>query len=481
MIKNTSAYLIILLLIYGNFPVYVSVFFYSIIVISFALGGFKELFRLTFLLYPFMFLIKIPDHTNVFLIALPDILSLLSISFYLVSSAIKGPVLKHRNLITCLVILMVLNIIIPLLHVLSIEAIPVIFRQYILPIVFALVFLQASEKVESLVSEALTVSILSFSIVAAVSILNYLYIFTIPPVFEDVFPYVNYLRSLEDDEMLGRSFMGEDMALRLNPMLGGALGSSASILMTLSIIALLKFRHSVHRGLLFIPSIFLGVAAIFTISSSILFPIIIGIMLYAYIRLGRLMLLPAFIVGFIIINTIEFTNMSVFDYFYNAFIMNIYISLDGNTITSFLFGNGPKFSSTLYSYSSREYPASVGIFRVFLESGILNFTVFITLIYLIIKKYFKNDTRLLLMQKFPFIFLFLVMVSAVHTNLLFTAPFYPLFGLCVAGLYARSNNRSTEVTPKPNKCVNIDPESLITSPRDNSSFRISREVADQSY
>ena len=481
MIKNTLAYLIILLLIYGNFPTYVSVFLYSIIVISFALGGFKELFRLTFLLYPFMFLIKIPDHTNVFLITLPDIVSLLSISFYLASNVTKDPVLKHRNLTTCLVILIVLNISIPLLHVLSIEVAPVIFRQYIIPIIFALVFLQASEKVESLVSKALTVSILSFSIVAAVSILNYLGIFTIPPVFEDVFPYVNYLRSLEGATMLGRSLAGGDMALRLNPMLGGALGSSAAILMTLSIIALLKFRHGVHRGLLFVPAIFLGVAAILTISSSILFPIIIGIMLYTYIRLGKLILLPAFIVVFVIINTIEFTNISVFDYFYNSFIMNISNALDGNTITSFLFGNGPKFSTTLYSYPSREYSVDIGIFRVLLESGILNFTVFITLIYLMIKQYFKNDTRLLLMQKFPFIFLFLVMVSTIHTNLLFTAPFYPLFGLCIAGLYARSNNRGTEVTPKPNRRVNIDPKSLATSPSDNSSSRISREIAAQSY
>jgi hypothetical protein len=481
MIKNTLAYLIILLLIYGNFPAYVSIFLYSIIVILFALGGFKELFRLTFLLYPFMFLIKIPDHTNVFLIALPDIVSLLSISFYLVSNVIKDPVLKHRNLTICLVILMVLNTIIPLFHVLSIEAIPVIFRQYIIPTVFVLVFLQASEKVESLVSKALTVSILSFSIVAAVSILNYLGIFTIPPVFEAVFPYVNYLLSLEGRTMLGRSLLGGDMVMRLNPMLGGALGSSAGILMTLSIIALLKFRHGVHRGLLFVSAIFLGAAAILTISSSIIFPVIIGIVLYTYIRLGNLILLPAFIVVVVIINTIGFTNMSVFDYFYSSFIMNIYNGLDGNTITSFLFGNGPKFATSFYSYSSREYPASVGIFRVLLENGILNFTVFIALIYLIIRKYFKNDTRLLLMQKFPFIFLFLVMVSTIHTNLLFTAPFYPLFGLCVAGLYVRSNNRSTEVTPKSNRRVNIDPESLATSPCDNASSRISREVGTQSY
>jgi len=401
-----------------------------------------------------MFLIKIPDHTNVFLIALPDIVSLLSILFYLASMiANKDLTINHRNLTTCLAILIVLNISIPLLHVLSIEAIPVIFRQYIIPIVFALVFLNASEKDESLVSTALTVSILSFSIVAAVSTLNYLGIFTIPPVFEDVYPTVNYLRSLEDNTIYGRSLLGSDTLMRMNPMLGGALGSSAGILMTLSIITLLKFGHGIHSGLRFVPAIFLGVAAILTISSSIFFPIIFGIMLYVYIRLGNLILVPGFIVVFVIINIVEFTNVSIADYFYDAFIMNIFNTLDGNTITSFLFGNGPKFASSFYSYSSREYSGDIGIFRVLVESGIVTFTALIMLIYLMIKKYFKNGTDLLLMQKFPFIFIFLVMISSIHTNLLFTAPFYPLFGLCVAGLYARSNNRSTEATPKPNRRV----------------------------
>lgn len=449
MIKNISAYLVLLLLIYGNFPTYVSVFLYSVIVISFALGGYKDLFRLTFLLYPFMFLIKIPDHTNVFLITLPDIVSLLSILFYLASNVIKDQVLKYRNLTTFLVILMVLNISIPFLHVFSIEAIPVIFRQYIIPIVFALVFLQASEKVELLVPKALTVSILSFSIVAAVSTFNYLGVFTIPPVFEDVYPTVNYLRSLDGDTIYGRSLFGSDIFMRMNPMLGGALGSSAGILMTLSIVTLFKFGHDIHSGFRFVPAIFLGVAAILTISSSILFPVIIGIVLYIYIRFGNLLLAPSLIMVFIIINTVGFTNESVIDYFYNAIIAGVVDMLDGNTITSFLFGNGPKFASSFYGYSSRDYANSIGIFRVLAESGILTFTVFTMLIYLIIKKYFKNSTDLLLKQKFPFIFLFLVMISAVHTNLLFTAPFYPLFGLCVAGLYARPNNRGSEVAPNP--------------------------------
>jgi hypothetical protein len=434
--KIIATYFLLIIAIYGGISVEVAVVIYLIILFLFLLGGYKDMLKLTFLIYPMMFIIKIPDHTNPFFIIFPDVVALLSIFSYSLATLNKDLTPKNKNVTICLLILMILNFKILFLHTLSLEAIPLIFRQYIMPIIFATIFLNASESDENLVSVASMVSLLSYSFVSIVSLLNYFSLITVPPVFEEVYPWVNYLRSFEENVNHGRSLFGSDLIMRLNPMLGGALGSSAGILMTLSMIALFNVDNGIHYSFKILLSLVLALAAILTISNSIILPIIIWVVLYSYLNVGKIIIIPSLILVFIIVNTVQFIGISIIDYFYESFIINIYDAINGVSINSFLFGNGPKFTSNFYVNNTVEYSGDIGIFRVLMESGFIVFTVFLLILFMIVKKYFEYGNKSILNKKFPYILLFFVMIFSIHTNLIFTAPFYPLFGLCVAGLFS---------------------------------------------
>jgi hypothetical protein len=142
---------------------------------------------------------------------------------------------------------------------------------------------------------------------------------------------------------------------------------------------------------------------------------------------------PSIALILLIVLNVNLIDVSIFDYFLNSIIFELMNILINNNIFNLFFGNGPKFTTSIIQVSSEAYGVDVGIFRVLMESGIF---IFIGLILIIL--YYIN--RFLLMQqlekyeKLPYMVLFFVMLSSIHTNLIITPPFYPLFGLCLAGI-----------------------------------------------
>lgn len=398
----------------------------------------NSLLLLPFLLYPFMFLIRIPDHQNTILAIIPDIAAMLAILGFFIR---QGRRIRFNLMSMLLLVYAILNFINPAVHIFDAGALPYIFRQYVLPIIFTIVFLNASQKDGSLPQRALLLSIFSFSLVSVITLLNYLDIISIPPLFEEIYPYSSYILDIETGITHGRSIVGSEIIPRINLFIGGALGSAAAILVSLAIISLFNFVSRIGRGLAIVCGVLLMTAAFLSLSYTILLPVIFSIAVFTYKRINIIYGLPiAFALTFYLINSIDLAGMSAYQYLNEYIISSLYKLLTSNSIMAFLVGNGPKLTTSAYVYVTGSSAVDVGIFRILFEQGIVNFTFFIAIIIIVLKQFFWAVNNGFLIDKFPFILIFCTMLFSIHTNMTITPPFYPLFVLSMAGILLKGKN-----------------------------------------
>mgnify|MGYP000318099855 CR=1 FL=1 len=129
------------------------------------------------------------------------------------------------------------------------------------------------------------------------------------------------------------------------------------------------------------------------------------------------------------------------EYFSSSILKSIIGFIGLLNINDIIFGIGPRITTVGFDYinSNKFFIIDVGLLRVFVESGILNFFVFIFFIiniYLKGLKLLKNNFSYV---NLSYMLLFTTMCLLVHANFTVLPPFYPLFAISTAGILVNYN------------------------------------------
>ncbi len=437
------SYLSILTVIYGGLSSGTAAIILVAIVLAQAAADYRTFILAPFLLYPFMFLVRIPDPSSVLLVTISDLAAILSISVYFVISQPRRSPGMNVTLITLLLLIYATySLLNPAIHVFEVRLVPAVFRQYVLPIVFVAAFASACYRDETLSQRALVISVLSFAIVGSIALLNYTGIVRIPPLFEEIFPYSSF--SVDGDKsVVGRGVLGLALVPRLNLFVGGALGSAAAIFVTLALLLFFGFVKRIAQPVAIAIGAVLTISAAMTISFSTLYPIAVLLVFYI-LRRGNVItfIASAWAVGFLLLSSSLF-GRSAYEYFTSEIVSNVSDTAQSMTWPTFIFGMGPRLTAKNFASAPVSLSGDIGILRVFVESGIVNFLLFAMIIVLIIRRGVTRLRKELDREIVPFLLIVVVMLSQVHANLTALPPFYPLFALAVAGVLVTPQSEFT--------------------------------------
>jgi hypothetical protein len=117
-----------------------------------------------------MLLINDKNPGNILIKLLPETAIFIAIIFFFKDYKIQ---LYQKKLFFSFSLFSLLTFLISYMHILEIYFIPALFRQYILPILFLIVFVNISLKKNELPFEALKIFIYSCSIISVIALLNY--------------------------------------------------------------------------------------------------------------------------------------------------------------------------------------------------------------------------------------------------------------------------------------------------------------------
>lgn len=104
------------------------------------------------------------------------------------------------------------------------------------------------------------------------------------------------------------------------------------------------------------------------------------------------------------------------------------------TFTEILFGNGMPINMGNYIYEPEKNISDVGIFRVFVETGIINFVIFFYFLLRLFKKLLRINPDFSSDYHNVLLILFILFISLPHTNITFLPPFYPLFIIVISSI-----------------------------------------------
>lgn len=436
------SYLSILTVIYGGLSPGTAAIVLLAIVLAHSAAGYRTFILAPFLLYPFMFLVRIPDHDNAILVTISDIAAILSISAYIVMRRPPRAAYGKVRLITLLLLIYAMfSFVNQSVHLFELRLLPSVFRQYTLPIIFVLVFISACYRDETLTQRALAISVLSFAIVGSISLLNYAGIVRIPPLYPEIFPYSGIPLD-EEYNVVGRDVLGLGLIPRLNLFTGGALGSSAAIFVTLALLSFFGFVKRISRPVTIAIGVLLTIPAALTISFSILYPIVFLIILYVIRRGSAVSIITGGWAAGLLLLSGSLFGRSAYAYFTSAILPNLSESVHAMTPSMFIFGMGPRLTAKNFASPPVNLSGDIGIFRIFVESGILNFLLFTIIILLIMRRGVASLRQERGMETLPFLLVVAVMASQVHTNMTAVPPFYPLFAVGAAGVFVTAARKS---------------------------------------
>ena len=391
-----------------------------------------------FIIYPFMFLLK-HSESNIFISILPDVFCVLAVFFYFITSLYYRHTSNRFFKFTLIIFIHgFLTVLISSIHVNDLSFLPVILRQFFLPLIFLIVIVRFSILDNLFPIKALIVSLISFFIVSCFAIMNITQFISFNSTVPELFPLL-----IVDDIILTRSFFFSDLELpRMNLLLGGALGSSGAILMCLSIISFKIFSSKLIK---YVFSIVFFVCALASGSNSVIIPIIIFLFLYfqaykSFLSKYFFIIILLYFVT-ILFNSALFTDDSLLDYFTDSIVAVSLKYFNNLDYFSFLFGVGPRITSSGFEFLPQgDFVIDVGIFRVFIETGLLNFIIFLIPILFVIINGYKNLKKINNNIILLFLVLFYTTIFMVHANFSILPPFYPLFSLSVAGLLINNLN-----------------------------------------
>lgn len=393
--------------------------------------SYNHRYLLPFYIYPFMFVIRNQDPENILIILLPELTILIAAVFFLLRRKLCS---DQINLFFSLILFSFIISFISFLHILEVFFIPAIIRQYILPILFLVIFINASLKKNELPFEALKICIYSFSIISIIALFNYFNIIEIPAVNNSLRARSTILCLSEfAATLLNCSELNQIQ--RLDPLVSGSVGSAAAILFMLGLVSI--FLSSKNNKYLKYFSLPLILSSILTLSVSILFPIIyfVMIILIKYKKYFKILLITLAIISFLILTNLSmYGERSGYEYL-NSSILNAltnhFAKID---ISAFLFGSGPIIDSNRYKYFPENFVIDVGILRVFLENGFLVFVFFASILIYFLKKNYWLAINLPSNYNRSLLFILLVLLSMVHSNWFITPPFMIIFAAVTSGI-----------------------------------------------
>jgi hypothetical protein len=427
---DISVYSVILGVAYGPLPVGVAIAMLCFLYLFLVLRSRDMVILFPFYIYPFMFMLRARDPENLLLIIFPEIFALIPMVFHYIRINVNEKIGAYSHL---LFFYAVITALVVMFHVENIYYFPLMFRQYIIPVFFIIFILDITSKRNCLSLYALKISFNSFALVAVLSILNILGVFTIDASLEALYPFLNY-SSVGNEQQIGRTFMSGDIFPRLNLFSGGALGSSAAIFIALGLIPYLSKKlemNWLHR----FSSMFLLAAGAMSFSTSILIPIAIFILFIFRTMINW------YLTGFIFFlcilvgaNMTLFVSGTVFDYVYITSMMGFASYLANLDLWAVLFGSGPRFTSSGFEFVPDNFVIDVGVLRVFVETGAVSFIIFSLFIISILRKGFVVGGKSDVHGGRVYFFLFLIFLLMVHANMTALPPFFPLFSVVVAGI-----------------------------------------------
>jgi hypothetical protein len=399
----------------------------------------KKIILLPFYLFPFIFLIRAQSPDNLILSILPDLTVVLAIVYNLFFFKLNK---KDSTLFGLIILLSVLTFFINLIHVGEFRYFAIIFRQYVLPLAFLMVFINSTKIHSDLPEEALFISILSFSLVATLSLMNITGIIFIPRSMEALYPFLNYVENTDNIKQISRS-IGDFSFPRLNIFTGGALGSSAALFFILGLIAFFKLesKRSWVPKILAIP---LLLASLACLSVSILTAVVGFVIAFYFLRKASMFNLSGGILGmvgvvYLLING-SIMGISPAEYFIESSLSEFIKFVSKLNFLELMFGVGPRLTSTGFEFIPENFIIDVGVFRVFVESGAIVFLVFIAILLIVLYRGFSVSYYYDEPSVRPYVAIFLVFIGLVHANMTALPPFYPLFcAACSGMLYPRAD------------------------------------------
>jgi hypothetical protein len=379
-----------------------------------------------------MFLIRAQSPENIILILLPEIFIIAAFFYHIFKN---GPTSGSPTITLYLMIYAISTLMINTVNVGNFELFPVLVRQYFLPILFLIIFVNASLINPTLPLKAIRISILSFGIVSLTALLNIAEVVNVPPSNEALYPYLHYQIDGDNSQVYGRN-LTDDLSLpRINLFTGGALGSSAAIFAVLGFISFILYSGESNR-VLKIFSMPLFVASLASLSSSIVIALFCILIVMIGVSKRALYFLPfVVIIMFSALNFKLFIDKSPFDYVMESSIGGFIEYINSVGWLEILFGSGPRIVAQGYEFLPEFFAVDVGIFRVFVEAGILIFLIFfIFLGYAFYKAYTLQKVNGYYNGK-PLLILLIIFISMVHANMTILPPFYTLFAAVVAGIW----------------------------------------------
>jgi hypothetical protein len=382
---------------------------------------------LPFYFYPFLFILKSREPNNLILSLLPEIS--VFISFFYIFWNQK--ILKYeKHLFFLLFLIAFFLVLVSFLHILDIYFLPVLIRQFALPIIFLIIFINASLRKNELPMEAFKICIISYGIVSIIALLNHFKLI-------HVIPYDYYRVSilcLNDTAALLLRCVDDEMPRSL-PLLGGSIGTSASILWMLGITVILIFNNNYHLKYFSIPLFILG---FLSSSFSVIIPVTYSlavITLSKYKKYYKQILISLIIIFILFLTNFGFFGEeTVFKYFKLSILSGILDHFENIKIINFLFGSGPLISSEKFEFFPEKFIIDVGILRVLTEVGFFNFFLFLLVLFYFLKKILWLEVNYPSNYNKSLLIMFLTLISAVHGNMVITSPFYPLFVMVVSSI-----------------------------------------------
>ncbi len=401
------------------------VIFFSIIL------SYIHQYLLPFYIYPFMFLIQNQDPENIIIKLLPELSILIASAFFLLKRKIY---LYEKNLFFFLILFSVLICFASYLHILQVFFIPALIRQYILPVIFLIIFINASLNKNDLPFEALKICIYSFSIISVIALLNQYELIEKVVVNESLRHRYSVI-CLNDFTAILLMCTENNNIARLDPLVSGSVGSAAAILLMLGIVSI--YLSDKNNNFLKYFSLPLFGASILTLSVSILFPIIYFclIILLKYKKYFKILLVPFIFISFLFLTNVSLHGQeSGYKYFESSILTALYNHFKNIELVNVFFGSGPIIDSNKFKYFPENFIIDVGIFRVLLENGLLIFVFFAAILFYFLKKNYLLVINLPSNYNRSLLFILLVLSSMVHSNWLITPPFMVVFAMVISGI-----------------------------------------------
>ncbi len=450
-----SIYLLIVFLsIWGPIPNNIG----GIIIVLFFLLWFcfdkNFIFLSPALTIPFIFVLKSKSLESLVIAGLTDILMILAITYYFLNINSFSSINKKN--VSIPVFLIILHLLYTSLNgVYYMEGITmylVFLRTYVLPLLYLLVLVLVSKNNSRIPLNGFRFFVIGLFIVQCIAIFQYYDFIKIP---SDNAILAKYVTGMEGDfdsktyiTIPKRDLIGL-LLPRLNMLIGGSVGSSASIVFALGLLSLFSIRAQDHFNNVFkiiISFVFLF-AAVLTISTSILISILIFSFFYLmYLNKNLYKIFIYYIIPlFLIISTSTLISINgdlrIIDY-----IELIYFNYDNSLLDlDWILGKGPILFSSGFKLRPENFNIDVGIFRVIQESGIINMLILITFIYKVITKSIYdikfNKSKLIII----FSVLFVIPLLSVHTNFIIYPPFNILFAICTAWLLSKDRKKDIQI------------------------------------